>query len=462
MKDAKSESLVQHKSSNSSRLYYYLIGFNIFIILLTLIPLHSYSRSYTQTVRENYIWGERINKVTQLSVLVTTMHNSSISVLNSGNIGLDKDQLETANQQFQEVVKSVRGDLSNINNQIEAVKLDLTVGGIQENGYLVYRKASEIIQQVETELPVTDPSQINQLDQSVNKSLNLINSLCQELQDRQSQQIDSQTVQADSFECMLLSITASLCLIFAVSLWYGHQLVISKEREDELNKERLEILLTTKESVTSQIAQIHNLSRELLTNKEEPNRINTIKQIDQQADSLLDMVFYMIKKVRPDQPDLHKDKSHTENTNPMSPVIRNDAYREVSNIQLNCRVLTADDGPNNLKFNCFVLKKSGADVVGAENGHVAIDLALNEREKGEPFDLILMDMQMPVLDGFQATRKLREKGFTIPIIALTGSDESGDKEKCLAAGCDDFITKPVSREKLIQVVAQYTSQLKTV
>jgi len=126
--------------------------------------------------------------------------------------------------------------------------------------------------------------------------------------------------------------------------------------------------------------------------------------------------------------------------------------------KLDCRVLLAEDGPDNQRIITFLLEKTGAQVALAENGRIAHDLALAARDDGNPFDVILMDMQMPVMDGYDATGKLREAGYTGPIIALTAHAMSTDRDKCLAAGCDDYMTKPVDRKKLISVVAEYASR----
>ncbi len=133
-------------------------------------------------------------------------------------------------------------------------------------------------------------------------------------------------------------------------------------------------------------------------------------------------------------------------------------------IRLHGRVLLVEDGPDNQRFISFVLQKRGANVTIAENGRVAVEKILaagpaageGPATSEEPlFDVVLMDMQMPVMDGYEATRHLRKEGYTGPIIALTAHTMSKDKAKCLDAGCDDYLAKPVDREQLVRLVAKY-------
>ena len=123
-------------------------------------------------------------------------------------------------------------------------------------------------------------------------------------------------------------------------------------------------------------------------------------------------------------------------------------------------VLLAEDGRDNQRLIELVLRKAGAAVALAENGQVALDLALAAREQGKAFDVILMDMQMPVMDGYESTRRLRAEGWTGPIVALTAHAMAGDRDKCVAAGCTDYVSKPIDRGKLLTRLAQYVGVAK--
>ncbi|MBA3484100.1 MAG: response regulator, partial [Pirellulales bacterium] len=119
------------------------------------------------------------------------------------------------------------------------------------------------------------------------------------------------------------------------------------------------------------------------------------------------------------------------------------------------RVLLADDGETNRKLIHLFLARHGAEVLSVENGDLACRVAATQE-----FDVVLMDMQMPVLDGYAAARALRSQGFTGPIIALTAHAMKGDREKCEQAGCSGYLSKPVNVDKLVQLVHAATSASK--
>ena len=129
------------------------------------------------------------------------------------------------------------------------------------------------------------------------------------------------------------------------------------------------------------------------------------------------------------------------------------AVRKVTTLPAG-NILLVDDGRANRKLIKLVLEKAGCSITEAVNGKEGHDLAL-----AGDFDVVLMDMQMPVMDGYQATSKLRQAGYKKTVIALTANTMLGDKEKCRVAGCDDFIPKPVEIDSLLQTLVPYLSHL---
>ena len=134
------------------------------------------------------------------------------------------------------------------------------------------------------------------------------------------------------------------------------------------------------------------------------------------------------------------------------------AARPSANLLASCRVLLAEDGYDNQVLITTFLVKAGAQVKVVENGQLAVEEAHAAHAAGTPYDVILMDMQMPVLDGYSATSKLRMTGYRGPIVAITAHAMAGDRERCEGAGCDDYLSKPIDRAKLTAIVAGFVER----
>ena len=128
-----------------------------------------------------------------------------------------------------------------------------------------------------------------------------------------------------------------------------------------------------------------------------------------------------------------------------------DVSRPRAPAKLSGRVLVADDGIDNQRLIQRILQVAGIDVEVVDNGEAAVDAAMRA-ESDHPFDAILMDVQMPVMDGLTATRTLRERGFKKPIIALTANVLPEDRQRCAEAGCSGFAGKPIDRALLYEAL----------
>ncbi len=141
----------------------------------------------------------------------------------------------------------------------------------------------------------------------------------------------------------------------------------------------------------------------------------------------------------------------------LKPVATGEAERlpHAPRLPLRGRLLLAEDDPAIQQIIGLLLQKMNLEVTIAENGHTACDMAEKSKAEGRPYDLILMDIQMPKRNGYEATQWLRQHGWQGPIVALTAHAMIGDREKCLAAGCDDYIAKPVILTGLWDVLTPY-------
>jgi CheY-like chemotaxis protein len=122
------------------------------------------------------------------------------------------------------------------------------------------------------------------------------------------------------------------------------------------------------------------------------------------------------------------------------------------------RILLAEDDTSGQRLIAHELRRAGARVDFAEDGESAVALLTTTGDTNgplkspRPYDIVIMDMQMPVMDGYEATRLLRQKGFDRPIVALTGNTLGSDRDRCIAAGCDEYLAKPCERAVLLETI----------
>jgi signal transduction histidine kinase/ActR/RegA family two-component response regulator len=124
---------------------------------------------------------------------------------------------------------------------------------------------------------------------------------------------------------------------------------------------------------------------------------------------------------------------------------------EFTPLALSGRILLAEDGADNQRLIAFHLRKAGATVEIADNGRIALEMINENEAAGTPYDMLLTDMQMPEMDGYLLAHTLRQRGSILPIVALTAHAMTGERARCIAAGCDDYATKPIDRAKLLDV-----------
>ncbi|MCA9135386.1 MAG: PAS domain S-box protein, partial [Planctomycetales bacterium] len=130
---------------------------------------------------------------------------------------------------------------------------------------------------------------------------------------------------------------------------------------------------------------------------------------------------------------------------------------DTPDIKLSCHILVVDDRRDIRFLSKHILSQAGGKVEEAENGQEAVD-RIREQVRGNQLpDIILLDMQMPKLDGYQTAKQLRELGFTGPIIALTADAMQGDMNRCIQAGCNDYLSKPIDKGKMLRMVAEMTN-----
>ncbi|MCA9039580.1 MAG: PAS domain S-box protein [Planctomycetaceae bacterium] len=153
---------------------------------------------------------------------------------------------------------------------------------------------------------------------------------------------------------------------------------------------------------------------------------------------------------------IQTDHAHNETMYPSLETFREksalDTVETSGGKALNFNILLAEDGLDNQRLFEFILTQAGARLTIVNNGEDAVKEASNP---GKEYDFILMDMQMPIMDGYKATKALRESGYEKPILALTAHAIESMQQRCRDAGCDDVVTKPVQRKNLLATLQKW-------
>lgn len=123
------------------------------------------------------------------------------------------------------------------------------------------------------------------------------------------------------------------------------------------------------------------------------------------------------------------------------------------------RILVVEDSIDSQRLLSLYLRKAGAEVECADSGQSALEKVHDFSDREKHFHLIVMDMEMPEINGLDVTQQLRERGYGMPIIALTANAMRGERERCLQAGCDDYLVKPINRTALLNMVTKYTQHI---
>jgi Amt family ammonium transporter len=144
----------------------------------------------------------------------------------------------------------------------------------------------------------------------------------------------------------------------------------------------------------------------------------------------------------------------SEEKSPSSTIVPTDESTRL----IGLRILLAEDGLDNQRLISHILRTRGVNLTIVENGQLAHDAAIKAAMDQKPFDIILMDMQMPEMDGYTATTKLRQVNYRGIIIALTAHAMQSDRQKCLNAGCTDYVSKPIDKKSFIKMLADYQQQ----